>query len=136
MKDCVFCKIVAGELPSYKLYEDDKTLAFLDIHPVHPGHTLVIPKRHSENIFEIDSGDWMAVAQTVRTVAPAIETATKADGVNLLMNNRETAGQVVGHAHVHLIPRFRGDGLKLWPHKDYKAGETEDVLVRIRAALQ
>ncbi|HEY4488594.1 MAG TPA: HIT family protein, partial [Candidatus Paceibacterota bacterium] len=123
MRDCVFCKIVTGELPSHKLLEDERSLAFLDIHPVNPGHALVIPKTHASTIFDVSAADWAAISQTVHTLAPALENALSADGVNIMMNNREHAGQIVHHAHVHLIPRFRGDGLKLWPHKDYKAGE-------------
>jgi len=135
MSDCVFCSIVAGELPSYKVYEDERTLAFLDIHPVSTGHILVIPKVHSANIFEVKEEDWAAVNKTVHKLVPAIDKALGADGVNLMMNNREHAGQVVHHAHIHLIPRFRGDGLKLWPHKDYKEGEAKTVQEKICALV-
>lgn len=135
MNDCIFCKIVRKELPSYKVYEDEKTYAFLDINPIQPGHTLVIPKEHAGNIFEISSPHWALVQETVRKVAIAIEEATGADGLNLFMNNREHAGQVVDHAHVHLIPRFKGDGLKHWPHGSYKEGQAQTVLEKIRRAL-
>ena len=133
MSDCIFCKIVAGELSSHKVYEDDETLAFLDIHPVQPGHTLVVPKRHAKNIFEISPENWASVAETVRRVAIALERGTGAHGVNIMMNNREYAGQVVEHAHVHLIPRFKGDGLTLWPHGTYKEGEAEEMKRKIAA---
>ena len=133
--DCVFCKIVAGELPSYKVHEDDATLAFLDINPVHAGHTLVIPKDHIATIFDMPERTWRRVQETVRKVASAVEHGTGADGVNMLMNNREHAGQVVHHAHVHLIPRFRGDGLTLWPHHTIKKEEGNPVAEKIRAAL-
>lgn len=136
MSDCVFCKIIRGELPSYKVYEDDTTLAFLDIHPVSPGHTLVAPKRHSHNIFDIAPEDWLAVSETVRALAIAIEKALAADGVNIAMNNREHAGQVVDHPHVHIIPRFKGDGLKLMPQRTYSDGEAEPVAEKIRALLK
>lgn len=122
-------------MPSYKVYEDENTLAFLDIFPVHKGHTLVIPKSHAGNIFEISSKDWSQVQETVRKVAGALESSLKADGVNLMMNNREHAGQVVHHAHVHLIPRFKGDGLKLWPHGKYAYGEADSVAEKIRKLL-
>jgi histidine triad (HIT) family protein len=135
MPDCIFCKIVRGELPSYKVYEDDKTLAFLDIHPVSPGHVLVVPKEHAMNIFDISAENWGRVQETARKVAVALEKAVSADGVNIMMNNREHAGQVVDHAHVHLIPRFKGDGLKLWPHKEYKDDEAEAVVEKIHGAL-
>jgi len=133
--DCIFCKIVAGDIPSSKVYEDERTFAFLDIRPVNAGHTLVVPKKHSHNVFDIDPSDWAAVAETVRIVAIAIEKGVAADGINLAMNNREHAGQVVDHPHVHIIPRFKGDGLKLMPQRDYKEGEVQETLNKIRAAL-
>ncbi len=135
MDDCIFCKIVRGELPSFKVYEDDKTIAFLDIRPVNAGHTLVVPKNHSTNIFDIASEDWLAVCDAVRTLSIAIEKGIQADGVNIAMNNREHAGQVVNHPHVHIIPRFKGDGLKLMPQRTYIAGEAEPVAEKIRKAL-
>lgn len=131
MKDCIFCKIVAGEIPSYKIYEDDLAVAFLDIHPVQPGHALVIPKAHAANVFEISKEDWAGVAEAVRQVAGAIETGMEADGVNILMNNREHAGQVIFHAHVHLVPRFIGDGLKQWAHKSYGETDIKEVQEKI-----
>lgn len=134
--DCIFCKIIRGELPSYKVYEDEKTFAFLDIRPVNAGHTLVVPKKHSQNIFDIAPEDWAAVAETVRTLAIAIEKGMHADGVNVAMNNREHAGQVVPHPHVHIIPRFKGDGLKLMPQRIYKEKEAEESAQKIRDALE
>lgn len=135
MFECIFCKIVRGELPSYKVYEDEETLAFLDIHPVSPGHTLVIPKKHAGNIFEIPPTVWGLVQETVRKTAIALESAMEANGVNLMMNNREHAGQVVDHAHVHVIPRFKGDGLKLWPHKDYEERAAEKIAEKVKGAF-
>ena len=134
-KDCIFCKIVAGEMPSFKVYEDENTMAFLDIFPAAKGHTLVVPKEHTGNIFEISSKTWGQVQETVRKLAGPIEKALKADGLNLAMNNREHAGQIVDHAHVHLIPRFKGDGLKLWPHGKYAEGEANEVAEKIRATI-
>jgi len=135
MDECLFCKIVRGELPAHKIYETDKVLAFLDIRPVNAGHTLVIPKTHSKNIFDIAPEDWAAVAEAARVVAIAMENGLNADGVNLGMNNREHAGQVVPHSHIHVIPRFRGDGFKLWAQRQYLEGEAEPVAEKIRAAL-
>ena len=136
MPDCIFCKIVRGELPSYKVYEDEKTLAFLDIRPVNAGHTLVIPKKHSTNIFDIAPEDWQAVTEAVRKIAIAIEKTLKADGVNIGMNTREHAGQVVHHPHVHVIPRFKGDGLKLMPQRSYLEGEADQTAEKLRTALR
>lgn len=133
--DCIFCKIIQGELPSRKVYENEKTLAFLDIRPVNAGHTLVVPKNHSENIFDIEAADWAAVAEAVRKLAIGIEKGIGADGVNIAMNNREHAGQLVHHSHVHIIPRFKDDGLKLMPQRDYDEGEAESSAEKIRAAL-
>ena len=135
MSDCVFCKVIRGDLPSYKVYEDENTVAFLDIRPVNAGHTLVAPKKHSNNIFDISPEDWIAVAEVVRKLAIAVEKGVGADGVNIAMNNREHAGQIVPHPHVHIIPRFKGDGLKLMPQRSYETGEAEGTLEKIRAAL-
>jgi histidine triad (HIT) family protein len=136
MENCLFCKIVRGELPSFKVYEDTDTVAFLDIHPVTSGHTLVVPKMHATNIFDISAESWSAVTETARKVAIALERALGTDGVNLMMNNREHAGQIVDHPHLHLIPRFKDDGLKLWPHGNYRTGEAEVVQEKISTQLQ
>ncbi|QQG38103.1 MAG: HIT family protein [Candidatus Kaiserbacteria bacterium] len=136
MSDCLFCKIIRGELPSFTVYEDERTIAFLDIHPVNAGHTLVAPKKHSHNIFDIAPEDWAAVSETVRLLAIAIEKGMEADGVNIAMNNREHAGQVVPHPHVHIIPRFKGDGLKLMPQRSYEASEAEESQRKIVGALR
>jgi histidine triad (HIT) family protein len=134
--DCVFCKIVRGELPSFKIYEDEKTLAFLDIHPVSPGHTLIIPKAdNTRNIFDVSASDWAATTETARKVAHAVEKAMQADGVNIMMNNREHAGQVVDHPHIHVIPRFKGDGLGQWHHNSYKDEEAQEIREKISEAL-
>lgn len=133
---CVFCKIVRGELPSYKVYEDEKTLAFLDINPVSPGHTLVIPKAEdTRNIFDVSPEDWASTTETARKVAHAVEKAMNADGVNIMMNNRSYAGQVIDHPHIHVIPRFKGDGLAHWPHKKYEAGEADTLSEKIRGEI-
>ena len=133
--DCIFCKIVAGELPSFKVYEDAETLAFLDIRPVNSGHTLVVPKNHSVNIFDVPEKDWTAVTTVVHRLARGIEKAVAADGININMNNREHAGQIVDHVHVHIIPRFKGDGFRLWPQMPYKEGEAAKVQEKIKAQI-
>lgn len=133
--DCLFCKILKREIPAQIVYEDQDTLAFLDINPVNPGHTLVIPKKHSSDVFEIDEKDWAAVMKTSRIVAHALERALKTDGINLGMNNRAGAGQVIFHAHVHVMPRFIGDPHSLWPGKPYAKGEFEKTAKKIRESL-
>lgn len=136
MSETVFSKIIRGELPAHKIYEDDKVLAFLDIHPVNPGHTLVIPKNtETRNIFDIPAEDWLAMTTVVHQLAAAIEKATGADGVNIMMNNRESAGQVIDHPHIHIIPRFKNDGLKAWHHAAYKDDEAAEMLRKIRERL-
>ncbi len=130
--DCIFCKIVAGELPSHRIYEDADTLAFLDINPINPGHTLVIPKAHKVDLFDTEDDDWTALSSSVRIVAHKIEEALAPDGINIAMNNRAPAGQVVFHAHVHVIPRKEGDGYKPWHGKPYTKGEAIQILKRLR----
>ncbi|MCF7865541.1 MAG: HIT family protein [Candidatus Pacebacteria bacterium] len=122
-ENCIFCKIVAGEIAASKVYEDDETIAFLDIQPVNPGHTLVIPKDHFENIYTTPVMTWMRVQMTAQKVALAVKHATDADGVNIYMNNEAAAGQVVPHTHVHIIPRYNDDNLTLWHGTAYKDPE-------------
>ena len=137
MDDCVFCKIVKNELPSMRIFEDEATIALLTIQPSSPGHTLVIPKKHVVNIFEADQDTWARVQETVRKVAPAIEKALDADGLNLHMNNREHGGQVVPHIHIHIIPRFKGDGHNPWQHSSKaKPEENARIAQEIRSAME
>lgn len=117
--NCIFCKIIASEIPATKIYEDDFTLAFLDISPVHPGHTLVIPKDHFENIYTIPPELYCRVQMTAQKVAIAVRNAMDADGINIIINNESAAGQVVDHSHIHIIPRHNDDGLTHWAHKPY-----------------
>lgn len=135
MKDCLFCKIIAGEIPSERVYEDADTLAFLDIHPNNPGHSLVIPKRHSENLYDMDDHSLAAVMRTAQKVAKAIRAAVAAEGINLAMNNESAAGQVIFHPHIHVIPRFKEDGYRHWPKKQYAEGEAAEIAAKIRAQL-
>lgn len=135
MNDCIFCKIIAGEIPAEKIYEDAETLAFLDIKPNNHGHTLVIPKRHYKNLLDIPEAAWLAVMKTVHTVAPAVKRAVKADGINLSMNNEPAANQLVMHAHVHVIPRFEGDPHRPWAGTPYQEGEAGRVAEKIKGTL-
>lgn len=107
--DCIFCKIIAGEIPSYKVYEDDATLAFLDIHPATHGHTLVIPKEHVANLFEISEEAASQTMRSVQVVARILQNVVEPDGINVRQNNGPAAGQDVFHYHVHVIPRWQGD---------------------------
>lgn len=135
MEESVFGKIIRRELPADIVYEDEDTLAFLDINPVNRGHTLVVPKKISRNIFDIDDASLEAVMRTVRNIAPSVRDAVGASGVNIQMNNESSAGQVVFHFHVHIVPRFEGDGFKLWPGSAYAEGEAHEIAERIRKAI-
>ncbi|MDP2750674.1 MAG: HIT family protein [Nanoarchaeota archaeon] len=131
MAECIFCKIVKGEIPSAKIYEDDETYAFLDIAPVNPGHTLVIPKHHTEKLGSLSDKQLGHLMHSVNTITKAVEKGTKADATNVTLNNGEAAGQVVKHVHFHIIPRFKGDGLKPWQHGKYEEGEMKKVQEKI-----
>ena len=134
--NCIFCKIVAGEIPSFKLYEDDETLAFMDINPVHDGHCLVIPKAHSATVFGIEPEDFAAAARTATKVAKAVKAAVPCDGFNLMQANGEGAGQSVGHVHLHIIPRRKAGGLLFnWEPKPGERGHIASVAARIREFL-
>lgn len=114
MADCIFCKIIAGEIPSSKVYEDDQVVAFLDISQVTPGHTLVVPKQHFRNLLEMDADSTSQLFARVPDIARKVMKATGAKGMNILNNNEEIAGQTVFHTHVHLAPRYEEtDGLQI-----------------------
>ncbi|WP_019791526.1 HIT family protein [Streptococcus sobrinus] len=106
MSDCIFCKILAGEIPSSKIYEDDKVLAFLDISQTTKGHTLVIPKEHVRNMLEMSDQTAADIFARLPKLARAVKAATGAKGLNILNNNEEIAGQTIFHAHIHIIPRY------------------------------
>lgn len=127
MPDCIFCKIIKGEIPSSKVYEDKKVFAFLDINPINKGHVLVVPKNHSLDLSDMADEDIKNLFIAAKKIANAVMKATGAQGCNLGMNNRKAAGQLVMHSHLHIIPRFEGDGLKHWPGKKYAEGEAEKV---------
>ncbi len=110
MTDCVFCKIRDGQVPSMKIFEDDKTLVFMDINPVNPGHCLVVTKAHAPNLYEAEVEDLQAAIATAQRVARAIRQALEPDGLNMLQANGVAAFQSVLHYHLHLIPRWSNDG--------------------------
>ena len=105
MDDCIFCKIIAGDIPSSKIYEDDEVLAFLDISQATKGHTLLIPKEHVRNTLDLSEQKAATLFSRLPKLARAVKTATQADGLNIVNNNEEAAGQTVFHAHIHLLPR-------------------------------
>lgn len=109
MTDCIFCKIISGDIPSYQVYEDDDVLAFLDITQTTKGHTLVVPKKHIRNVLEMSAEDAATLFSKIPHIASHITQRLSASGMNILQNNEMIAGQTVFHAHVHLIPRYRKD---------------------------
>jgi histidine triad (HIT) family protein len=137
MNDCVFCKIVDGQIPSTNVHEDGLTLAFMDIGEVNPGHVLVAVKSHVENIFGLDDRLAAAVFQTVTRVARAVNKAYSPEGVTLYQANGSAAGQTVYHFHLHLVPRYDNDGMHLtWPAKNPPREQLEANAAKIRAALE
>jgi histidine triad (HIT) family protein len=129
---CIFCKIVAGDIPSAKVFEDEHCLSFLDIGPLAPGHLLVIPKRHVERLWDLDRDDAAAIAEVLPKLAKVVVETTGAEGCNILQNNGEVSGQVVPHLHVHVIPRRSGDGLGYrWNAGSYGEGELDSMQAKM-----
>ncbi|MBU4536691.1 HIT family protein [Patescibacteria group bacterium] len=126
-ENCLFCKIVAGEIPCNKIYEDERFLVFLDINPVNRGHSLVIPKKHSRNLLEMEDTELQEMSTLIKKIANHLKNKLKADGINIISNNESVAGQVIFHTHIHIIPRFEGDGFKHWQGEGYKEGEIEEI---------
>ncbi len=136
MSDCVFCRIVAGQIPSTRVYEDELTVAFMDIGQVNPGHVLVAVKEHAENLYELDDARAGAVQRTAARVARAIRDAFDPQGLSVYQANGSAAGQTVFHYHVHLVPRYAGDSMALtWPVKNPPRDELEKHAARIRENL-
>ncbi|MEK7539058.1 MAG: HIT family protein [Patescibacteria group bacterium] len=134
--DCIFCKIIKGEISCNKIYEDDNVLAFLDIAPVNIGHSLVIPKKHFLNIYETPEGILTEMMKVVKIISHALKSGLNADGINITMNNEGAAGQVVFHSHIHIIPRIKNDGFGLWcGKKPYQEGEAIKVAKKIVSSI-
>ena len=135
-KDCIFCKIVAGQIPCFKLLEDETTIAFMDINPVNPGHALSVAKGHWPTVDVIPPDVLASVARTAQRVAKAVIGELKPIGVNLLQANGTGAGQSVPHLHIHVMPRREGDGVRLnWDYKPGDMAEIEAIYKRLKAAL-
>lgn len=134
--ECVFCRIIAGEIPCFRLYEDEQTLAFMDINPANDGHALVIPKQHSRDLFSVSPEALAAVAATAQRVARAVDLAMKPEGLNLVQCNGEAAGQSVLHFHVHVLPRKMDDGLEMnWGLTPGDMDAIGGIAERIRANM-
>jgi histidine triad (HIT) family protein len=136
MSDCVFCRIVARQIPATVVHEDEHTLAFMDLGQVNPGHVLVAVKRHAENLYALDDAQAGAVLRAAARVARAIRDAFAPQGLSVYQANGKVAGQTVFHYHVHLVPRHEGDGMALtWPVKNPPREKLEDYAAKIRASL-
>ncbi|MBK8183037.1 MAG: HIT family protein [Candidatus Competibacteraceae bacterium] len=134
--NCVFCKIVRGEIPAAKVHEDDQSLIFMDVQPASPGHTLVIPKTHAANLMEIAEADLLATTRIVQRVARAIRKALTPDGLRIVQTNGPAAGQTVFHYHVHLIPMQEGQRLGTHGRAPADREQLKTQAALIRAALE
>jgi len=134
-EECIFCKIVAGEAPAHRIYEDDRILVFLDIFPVADGHTLVIPKHHCTNLLGARDEDLAAVIAHSRRVAHAIRKVVAPDGIGVFQLNGAAAGQTVFHYHMHLIPRMEGDALQVHARKPGDPERLAELAGRLAEAL-
>lgn len=130
--DCIFCKLANGEIPTNTVYEDDTVRVILDADPAAKGHSLVIPKEHFANVFEIDDDTLGKAMSVAKKVAERQKDALLCDGVNILQNNGEASGQTVFHYHIHVLPRFDGDNVGLsWNHVAYDEGEQSEYLGKL-----
>ncbi|WP_332671347.1 HIT family protein [Aromatoleum sp.] len=136
MENCVFCRIAKGELPASKVYEDDLTVAFMDLQSVNPGHMLVVVKPHRANIYELDDDLAGAAMRTAAKMARAVKKACGCEGVTLFQANEPAGAQTVFHFHIHVLPRWEGDGMALaWPAKNPTREALEEMAAKLRAAL-
>lgn len=122
--ECIFCKIANGEIPSTTLYEDNDFRVILDVNPASKGHTLILPKKHAENLYDLPDETASKALVLAKNMASKIEKALECDGLNLVQNNGETAGQTVFHLHMHIIPRYKNDSVKL----GWKPGKLSDAM--------
>ena len=136
MEECIFCKITKGEIPAAKVYEDENVISFLDIMPANKGHCLIIPKKHYESLIDVPDEELSSMIKATKKVAKALSLSVGNGAFNMMMNNGKEAGQVVEHAHIHLIPRFKGDRLRLkWTHKKYEDNELDQFRENIKKFL-
>ena len=133
MEDCIFCKIIDGKIPAAKIYEDAYVIGFLDIMPANKGHCLVVPKNHAQTLMEMDDRDLAATILAAKKIAKAISLSFGNGSFNAVMNNGKEAGQIVNHAHIHLIPRFQKDRLRIkWSHLKYEGDEMKEYADKIK----
>ncbi len=136
MEECIFCKIIAGKIPAVKVLEDEKVIAFLDIMPANKGHCLVIPKNHASTLTDMEDNDVSCCMHMAKKIAKAMSLGFGNGSYNLVMNNGKEAGQLVNHAHFHVIPRFQKDRLRIkWSHLKYNENEINEFAEKIRKFL-
>lgn len=138
-ENCIFCKIIAGEIPSRTIYEDDEFKVILDASPASKGHALILPKDHCDNIYEISEEMLAKAAKLAKKLAIHMTDVLGCDGFNLLQNNGEVAGQTVFHFHMHLIPRYEGmknNDLLNWTHEEFTAEEQDEVCEKLKLDVQ
>jgi histidine triad (HIT) family protein len=134
--DCIFCKIIAGEIPSFKIYEDSETFAFMDINPANEGHALVIPREHARDLYSVSDTAIAATVKTAKRIAAAVDKTLNPEGLNLLQCNGPAAAQSVMHFHMHVLPRRDGDDLKLnWGLEAGDMDAIDRLAVRLRNNL-
>ncbi|HRQ58283.1 MAG TPA: HIT family protein [Azoarcus taiwanensis] len=135
--ECIFCKLVAGNIPAARVYEDELTIAFMDLGQVNPGHVLVAIKRHAETLFDLDPTEAEAVMRTAHRVAHAVREAFDPPGLTLLQANGKASDQTVRHFHMHVVPRHADDGIALsWPRKDPPFERLQEYADRLHEALR
>ncbi len=135
LTSCIFCQIVSGKTPCHKIYEDKKYLAFLDIRPIAPGHVLVVPKKHSQDLLHAAPTEQKGLLEIAVKIAPAILRATGASAFNIGINTGKESGQVVFHTHVHIIPRTAKDGIKSWENLSSKTLDLARIAEQIRLKM-
>ena len=134
--DCIFCGIASGEIPAQNIvYSDKNVVALVDIRPVTRGHVVVVPKKHSRNMLDMESGDLCEAMRVTQKLARAVKDAVGAGGVNIHINNEPPAGQVIMHPHIHIIPRFSDDGLEMWKGKEASEQEMHEYAELIKGAI-
>jgi len=132
--ECIFCKIIDGEIPAVKVLDEELVIAFMDINPSSKGHMLVVPKRHAENIFEISESDLAAVTNAIKRCAKAVKEALNAEGITILQLNGKASDQIIPHFHIHIIPRWENDGLPVstWEMKPGDMEEINDIARKVK----
>ena len=135
-QDCIFCRIISGEIPSTTIYENSKFKVIMDIAPANKGHVLILPKEHYDNIYDIDTATAGELFELAAMTARALKSVLDCDGMNILQNNGPVAGQTVFHFHMHIIPRYEGDTVNIgWKELSYEDGEMEQLREAIRKEM-